>query len=81
MGEPADHSSVKAGSAAGGGRGLSPRPQYPEKRLNHLNPEKRQQVVTPLRRVAQLASETQSDCRKNLVHTETQADPLFSRSP
>lgn len=39
MGEPADRSSVKAGSAAGGGRGLFPRPQHPEKRLNHLNPE------------------------------------------
>jgi hypothetical protein len=40
MGEPADRSSVKAGSAAGGRRGLSPRPQHPEKRINHLNPEK-----------------------------------------
>lgn len=44
-------------------------------------PRKRQQVVSPLRRAAQLAAETPSGCRENLDHLETQADPLFSLFP
>lgn len=83
MGEPADRSSVKAGSAAGGGRraGTFSPTSAPREAAQPPEPRKRQQVVSPLRRAAQLAAETPSGCRETLDRSETQADPLFSLSP